>query len=212
MSDRSTHEKPVHEKPVLYVSFDVECDSGYSGPSLANMWELGAVFLLSDGTEVDSFSSLIRCRAGRLGHPKTKQWLKEAGLWDKYLLCSDTSETAPLPPTVMRAFGLLLQQWAETHSLKFVASPGAYDFMWLKDYYSLYAPEELQSLVGYTCTCLSSMLTLYEAGTGQTTPAARKLLWDSLTKGHLHTHCALDDAREQGAAFINLMKRMPFTQ
>lgn len=200
----------MDSKPVLYVSFDVECDSGYSGPSLANMWELGAVFLLSDGTEVDSFSSLIRCRENRPGHPKTKQWLKEVGLWDKYTLCSASSETAPLPPTVMRAFGHRLQQWAETHRLRFVASPSAYDFMWLKDYYSLYAPEELLPLVGYTCTCLSSMLTLYETATGQTSPEAQKALWDSLKGNHEHTHCAIDDAREQGAAFISLMKRVPF--
>jgi len=193
-------------KPRLYVSFDIECDSGYSGPSTANMWELGAVFLTESGEEVDSYSSLIRCRENMHGDPRTKEWLKSQGLWEKYESCNSASGTAPMPVDVMTAFGEMLRKWAATHNLRFVASPTAFDFMYFKDYYALYAPQHLQEYVGYSATCLSSMISNYEIMTGQTSQVARKQLWDSLKGQHEHTHCAIDDAREQGAVFIGLMK------
>lgn len=194
------------DKPRLYVSFDIECDSGYSGPSTANMWELGAVFLTEAGEELDSFSSLIRCRPMRDGDARTKEWLKSQGLWEKYESCNSESGTAPLPETVMTEFGEKLAKWAASHKLQFVAGPTAFDFMYFKDYYALYAPAHLQEFVGYSARCLSSMIALYEIMTDQTSSKDRKKLWDSLKGTHEHTHCAIDDAREQGAVFIGLMK------
>jgi hypothetical protein len=193
-------------KSTLYVSIDIECDSGYSGPSSANMWELGAVFLTDSGEELDAYSSLIRCRSTMKGYDKTKEWIKSQGLWEKYESCDAFLGTAPLPETVMTEFGEKLAKWSSTHKLQFVARPAAFDFMYFKDYYALYAPVHLQEFVGYSAKCLSSMMDIFQMINGITTSESRHNLWNSLKGTHEHTHCAIDDAREQGSVFIGLMK------
>lgn len=193
-------------KPFLYVSIDIECDSGYSGPSSANMWELGAVFLTNSGEELDAYSSLIRCRPEMKGDPRTKEWIKSQNLWEKYESCDALSGSAPSPETVMTEFGEKLSKWTATHKIHFVARPAAFDFMYFKDYYALYAPAHLQEFVGHTAKCVSSMIDVYQTMKGITTSEARNTLWNTLKGTHEHTHCAIDDAREQGAVFIGLMK------
>jgi len=194
----------------IYISVDVECDSGYSSPATSNMWELGCVFLDESNKEVDSFESYIRLRENVNGDPRTIEWLKNNNLYEKYMECKNDS--IPSPNTVMNNLAKKLKFWSNTHKLVFVCGPAAYDFMYLKYYYDVFLDfgnidenNSHKDLLGYSAKCISttfSLLCIIKNITNDNSSA----FWNTLKGDFEHTHRALDDAREQGNVYMNMLK------
>lgn len=159
------------------------------------------------GNELDSYSSLIQCRPNIFGVPTTLEWMEKEGLMAKYQQCvfNGTESETISPRIVFTEIGKILEKWGQTHKLVFVARPANFDWMYFRVYQDLYMPEEYKKYVGFKCACLSQSFSDY-CEMRQFTKQQRDALWDMWKGGHQHTHCALDDAREQGSVYINLMK------
>lgn len=189
----------------LFISFDVECDSGFGSPGTANMWEIGVVGMTRESREVFAYESLIRRRSGISGDADTHEWLKKQGLWDRYELCNENATTAPTPEQVCLELGTLFELWAKSYKLVFVARPIAYDWLFFKTYFDMYAPKQYKSLLPFKGICISSCLDTYQDIHKITDSKNKDLLWKYLQDGVEHTHRAIDDAREQANVYVKLL-------
>lgn len=183
----------------LYASFDIEAD-GLS-PYNSNMVELGISFLDESGIEVDSFYSAIKRIPGKEGTVGTIKWLEKNGVWKRAVEGPDVKN----PHEVFAKLVTKLRELSKEYEISWVSYPAAYDWMWLKHYWTAFVKEDDQSLLTYYSICLDSIIDFY-AIDRKLTGDQKSELWNKLKKGKEHTHNALDDAREQGNVFIGLMK------
>jgi hypothetical protein len=179
----------------VIVSFDIESDGKLPN---ANMWELGVVaFDAQTKKEVGALDMLINTRQEIQGDPDTLDWIVRNNLDTKYQQC--VNRITHSPETAMNNLYLfLVQLQLQYEKIEFVASPSAYDFPYLAQYYVQYGPQtpEGQKLMPYKATCISSIFNhLYPQNRG---------MWEKLANGKSHTHHAVDDAREQGTVYLNL--------
>jgi inhibitor of KinA sporulation pathway (predicted exonuclease) len=195
----------------LYISVDIECDSGYSSPATSNMWEIGCIFLDEENKEVDAFESYIKLRENVNGDPRTIEWLKSNKLYDNYSQCK--LDHIPSPTTVMNNLAKKLKFWSNTHKLVFVCGPASYDFMYLKYYYDSFLDfgnveenAKYKDLLGYSAKCISTTFSLLCILQNVTNDKSH-ILWDQLKGEFKHTHRAIDDAREQGNVYMNMLKK-----
>jgi hypothetical protein len=182
--------------PTIYFHFDVEAN-GYS-PAKSSMLELGICVTDSNGTEIDTFNEIISERTSCPGNEDTIEWLKTqpatgfTSLYDR--LYNHPSKIEPVE--CMKRLEKFVQKYTLSENLKFkiiwVASPAAYDWMWVKYYWDLYIGT---MEIGYSAKCLSTTITIVGNQLGVTNWNA---FIDSISNPNLpHTHCALDDARSQ---------------
>lgn len=183
----------------LYASFDVEADGPC--PQNSNMVELGVSFLTKDGEEIDHFYSTIERKEGYDGDVKTIEWLKGNGVWERV-----TAEGARDPRVVMEDLSNKIRELSEAYHITWVAYPAAYDWQWIKWYWEAFVESpEKRDLLGYYAICVDSIFDYYVEYCAKPRPNKTEL-WNELANGKTHTHNALDDAREQGTVYINLLK------
>jgi len=201
--------------PEAIVSFDIESDSGWSSPATSNMWEIGiSIMDATTGNELDSYSSLIQCRPNIFGVAETLEWMAKEGLMEKYKQCAyDGTESETISPRIVfTQIGKLFEKASKTHKLVFMARPANFDWMYFRVYQDLYMPNEYKKHVGFKCACLSQSFSDY-CDMRQLSKEQRNDLWNLWKGEYTHTHCALDDAREQGAVYIQLVQeRKQFAQ
>lgn len=177
--------------PEIYVSVDVEADGPIPGPH--SMLSIGAVAMTADGHGVGEYSANLQPLPGADMHPKTKAW------WEKFpeawAACRDNPRA---PEIVMKEFSAWVQALPGTPI--FVAWPATWDFMWVYWYLIRFTGERPFAEHGID-------MRSYAMG-------MRKRDFRHCGKNYLpqrwfpeqaHTHVALDDAREQGGLFINML-------
>jgi 3'-5' exoribonuclease Rv2179c-like domain len=184
-------------KPKAYLSFDIETD----GPCvyLNSMLSVGITLITDDGNTIDDFSVNINKRPDAVENPHTMKefWAEHPEAWDA---CHKNPFS---PQDAMKRVEYFYAKWSNTYKLVWIAQPGCFDWMFLKNYYMLYNPNAID--IGYRCDCVSTLRD-YAIKTKIITNKQYNTMVESLPKGT--DHIALNDAKHQGLIFINLLKLM----
>ena len=175
----------------VYVSTDVEADGPIPGQN--SMLSFGAAAYLSDKTLIGTFTANLELLPGAVGDPKTMNWWKtQPQAWEacrQYLKSHEKALSEYLT-------------WLKGLPGKpvFVGYPASYDFMFVYWYLMKFAGESpfSHSALDIKTYAMAMLKKGYRDSTKKNMP---KEWFDKLP----HTHCALDDAIEQGALFCNML-------
>lgn len=180
------------KKPEIYVSVDIEADGPIPGPH--SMLSIGAVAYNEAGDEVAQYSTNLDTLEGATAHPRMEAW------WQHFPEAWAACRENPRPPQeVMHEFA----DWLETlpGNPIFTAWPATWDFMWIYWYFMRFTDSRPFGEHGID-------MRSYAMG-------MRKRSFRECGKHYLpnrwfceqeHNHVALDDAREQGELFVNMMQ------
>jgi hypothetical protein len=183
----------------LYFSVDIETDGPIPGES--SMLSLGAVALDAAGTEHDSFSINFAPLVGATADENTMKW------WaSQPAAVVEACRANPQDPAHAIA---RFKTWVETTSAThggakpvFVGYPAGFDFMFVYWYLVKFTGSSPFSFSAVDIKTLAMSV----LGCGYR-DVSKRTLAPYLPKGLPHTHVAIDDAREQGQLFINLLKK-----
>lgn len=178
-------------KKEVYVSVDIEADGPIPGPH--SMLSFGAVAYDESGVSLGEFSVNLELLEGAEGHPRMMTWWQQFP--ESWQACRENLQA---PKSAMNDFA----DWLEALPgiPIFVAWPATWDFMWIYWYLTQFTGRRPFSEHGID-------MRSYAMG-------MRKSRFHESTKSYLpkrwfsddpHTHVALDDAKEQGALFVNMM-------
>lgn len=176
----------------IYVSMDVEADGPIPGPH--SMLSFGAVALRADKTTVAEFTANLEPLPDAAPHPRTMSW------WDGFPEALAKARENPEPPAeVMPRFVQWLRQLPGR--VTFVGQPAGYDFMWMYWYLVRFHGD---SPFGHSALDVKTYaMALTRKPYRDCVKKALPKEWDD---GLPHTHVALDDARQQGAMFCNMLR------
>jgi hypothetical protein len=176
----------------IYVSTDVEADGPIPGPH--SMLSFGSVAFRADKTVVGEFTVNLSPLHGAAPHPVTTRW------WVGFPeALAKARENPEAPETAMPRYAKWLR--ALPGRAVFVAWPAGYDFMWVYWYLMRFHGG---SPFGHAALDVKTYAM-----------AMLKRDYSGMAKGSLppewsdplpHNHVALDDAREQGAMFCNMLR------
>lgn len=175
----------------IYVSVDVETDGPIPGPH--SMLSLGSAAYLADKTLVSTFSANLETLPGATGHPVTIRWWKtQPAAWE-------ACRRAPQPPE------LAMQQYVKW--LKelpgvpvFVAYPASFDFMFVYWYLIRFIGDSPFSFAALDIKTYA--MALLKTNFHDTVKRNMPKRWFDQS---LVSHIALEDAKEQGALFCNML-------
>lgn len=177
----------------LYVSTDIEANGPI--PGIYSMLSLGSCLFDENGQELSSFSANLELLDGAAEHPDTSQFWKENP--EAY---QATRLHIERPVDVMNAYSIWLDTFPRPKI--FVAYPVGFDFTFVYWYFHRFLGKSpfYHSAVDIRTYGMALMGTNYLGSTKKTFPRA----WMSANMPH--THYALQDAREQGILFCNMLK------
>lgn len=179
---------------IAYLSFDIETD----GPSVLknSMISLGIVLITENSEIIDQLSVNILEREGCIQDPDTMNfWGQHKNAWD---LCHVNQVT---PTDAMTQVSEFWKRWQQKYKLKWMAMPVCFDWMFLKAYYTTFAPFGAPN-IGYKALCGSSIREF---------AIKLKLINDKKYKeieekfSYGAEHVAIDDAIQQGKIFVWLL-------
>lgn len=180
--------------PEIYISTDIETDGPIPGPH--SMLSLGSAAYLADKTLVSTFEANLELLPGAQGDSDTMKWWQSQP--DAWKGCRENLQS---PATAMPAY----VAWIKSLPGKpvFVAYPAGFDFTFVYWYLIKFAGESpfSHSALDMKTLAMALMKTDYRDSTKRRMP---RRWFDALP----HTHCALDDAIEQGALFCNMLREL----
>ena len=177
--------------PEIYVSTDVEADGPIPGPN--SMLSFGSAAYRADKTLFSTFAANLEPLPGAMGAPDTMAW------WQTQPEAWAACRKDPRPPQVaMQNYLAWLKQLPGKPV--FVGYPAAYDFLFVYWYLIRFTGESpfSHSALDIKTYAMAMLRRGYRDATKRNLP---KRWFDALP----HTHCALDDAIEQGALFCNML-------
>jgi hypothetical protein len=177
--------------PEIYVSTDVETDGPIPGPH--SMLSFASAAYKADKTLVRTFAVNLHTLPAAQGHPETMAWWEtQPEAWDA------ARKDLQSPETAMPAYVAWLKALPGTPV--FVAYPAGFDFLFIYWYLIRFAGESPFSFsaLDMKTYAMAMMRTGYRQAVKRNMP---RRWFDPLP----HTHCALDDAIEQGALFCNML-------
>ncbi len=182
----------MRSKNEIYVSVDIEADGPIPGPY--SMLSIGAVAFSSEGEEVGEYQANLTPLPEATTHPSTMAW------WEKFpeawKVCQENQRD---PKEVMQEFATWLEKLPGLPI--FTAWPATWDFMWVYWYLIRFTGKRPFSEHGID-------IRTYAMG-------MRKRDFMKCGKNYLpqrwfpdqsHSHVAVEDAREQGLIFINMLQ------
>lgn len=177
--------------PEIYVSTDVEADGPIPGPH--SMLSFASAAYTADKQLVGTFARNLETLEGATSHPRTEAWWKtQPEAWEA---CRRDLQA---PDVAMREY----VAWLATLPGRpvFVAYPASYDFMFVYWYLMRFVGESPFSHSALDIKSFAMCL----LGKGYRDASKRNMpkRWFPDTP---HTHVALDDAKEQGALFCNML-------
>lgn len=175
----------------VYVSVDVETDGPC--PGLNSMLSVGAAAFSRDGNNLGTFERNIKPAEGAEQNPSTMEWwATQPEAWKSLQIDVASPEVA------MADFA----EWVDRLPGKavFVGYPAGFDFTFVYYYFHRYVG---RSPFSFSALDIKSFA-MAKLGTEfrQTVKKRMPKKWFPKTR---HTHVALDDAREQGLLFINML-------
>lgn len=175
----------------MYVSTDIETDG--PTPGLNSMLSLGSVVYDGNKEAISSFSANLETLPEASPHPVTWRW------WQTQPEAWAACRRDPEPPAEAMDRYLDWLSGLPGHPV-FVAYPATFDFAFVAYYLMRFTGENPFGFAGLDIKSYAMALT-GEAFRNTTRDRLPTDLFDDLP----HTHIALDDAREQGALFCNLL-------
>ena len=180
----------------IYVSTDVETDGPV--PGLHSMLSFASAAYLADKTLIATFSANLETLPGASEHPETMRW------WETQTEAWAACREDPQPPEeVMLAY----RSWLDglPGEPVFVGYPVVFDYMFVQWYLHKFTGGSPFSF--FALDIKSYAMAMLKKGFRETTKAVMPKRWfDELP----HTHLALDDAKEQGALFCNMLNENSF--
>jgi hypothetical protein len=179
--------------PEIYVSTDIETDGPIPGPN--SMLSFGSAAYDTDRQLVGTFEATLVTLPGAAGAPETMAW------WESQPAAWAACRASPRSPEeVMPEY----VRWVKSLPGKpvFVAYPAGYDFLFMYWYMIRFAGESPFSFsaVDIKTYAMALLGSEYRASSKRAWP---RRWFDAALP---HTHQALDDAIEQGAAFVNMLR------
>lgn len=175
----------------IYVSTDVESDGPI--PGVNSMLSFGSAAYKRDKTLVSTFSANLELMDGACGDPKTMTWWQAQP--DAWSACRQD-----LQPPAQAMVNYVAWLKALPGTPVFVGYPVAFDFLFVYWYLIRFAGESpfSHSALDIKTYAMALLDKPYRQSTKKNMP---RVWFDDLP----HTHCALDDAIEQGALFCNML-------
>lgn len=174
----------------LYLSIDVEADGPCAG--INSMLSLGIAGFTVDKGIVFEWEKNMFPLSGCTADKETMKWWskKENDVAFKYVLSNRVSAQNAFVELFSK-----IRELKKTYEITVVGWPINYDWQWINYYFHRFVK---QNPLGFSARCIAS----YGWGkTGSKTIDYAKFA----DPKYQHTHKALDDAKEQGALFINLL-------
>jgi hypothetical protein len=175
----------------IYVSTDVETDGPIPGPH--SMLSFGSAAYRADKSLISTFTANLDLLPGATGAPQTMEWWKTQP--EAWAACRSNLQA---PETAMKNYLAWLKQLPGKPV--FVAYPAGFDFLFVYWYLIRFAGESpfSHSALDIKTYAMALLKSGYRDATKRNMP---RKWFDPLP----HTHCALDDAIEQGALFCNML-------
>ena len=178
-----------------YVSTDIESDGPIPGPN--SMLSFGSVAFDESGKEIGSFTRNLDLLDGATPNPDTMAWWGKPEQQAAWKAC----RTNPVSPErAMKEY----VSWVKSLPGKpvFVAYPAGFDFLYVYWYMMRFAGESPFSFsaLDIKSFAMAVLRVPYREATKRNMPRS----W--FPKGVPHNHVALDDAREQGLLFMNILR------
>ncbi|HEY0384912.1 MAG TPA: hypothetical protein VGC64_02830 [Pyrinomonadaceae bacterium] len=178
-------------KTEIYVSTDVETDGPIPGPH--SMLSFASAAYLADKTLVGTFTANLETLPGAAGDPRTMQWWQtQPAAWQ-----ACRRDVRPPEEAIKEYVGWLK---ALPGVPVFVGYPVVFDYMFVQWYLIRFAGESPFSFVALDIKTFA--WAMLRTKFRETVKSAMPKRWFSELP---HTHEALDDAREQGALFCNML-------
>lgn len=187
--------------PEFYASIDCEFDG--TNPVQHSMLAYGvAIFAFRESHE--HVKPLATCYAKLLPqHGATQKESTMRNFWDKNPAAwKEVTTNMQTPESAMSQVAQFLQDFMlqnPNSKLKFIATPGAQDWMFFKTYYDRYAPPDSFD-IGFYCEDFMPAIREYckfvRIKDVQT-------FYKTLAENNTYDHTALHDAIYQGVAYIN---------
>lgn len=176
----------------IFVSTDIEADGPIPGPH--SMLSFGSTAFAPDGTPLGTFSVNLDTLPGAAPHPATSAW------WAQFPDAWQACRQNPRPPAeAMHAYLGWLRQLPG--SPVFLGWPATWDFMWIYWYLIKFTGERPFAENGLDLR--SYAMGMRGGSFRQTRRAYLPQRW--FDPALPHTHVALDDAKEQGKVFLNML-------
>jgi DNA polymerase III alpha subunit (gram-positive type) len=177
----------------VYISTDIEADGPIPGPN--SMLSLGAAAYLPDGKLVGTFSVNLETLPGAQGDPDTMNWW--AGRPKEW---EESRKDQRPPKEAMTAY----VDWVNQQPGRpvFVGYPATFDFAFTHWYLIKFIGSSVFSFSALDMKSFA-MAVLGTSFRGTTKKSMPREWFVGLPK---HTHIAVDDAVEQGALFIRMLR------
>lgn len=177
-----------------YLSFDIETDG--PSPIVNNMLSFGICLLKSNGEILDELEINIKEREECFQDSSTMEfWEKNKIAWE---ICHQNQISHR---EAMDKLATFYSKWNDKFKLVWIAMPVCFDWMFLKSYYSAFAPLNSPD-IGFKATCISTLRD-YAIKLKIIT---NKQYFDLTTQINRGTeHRSIDDARCQGLVFLSLI-------
>lgn len=178
---------------MTYISYDVETDGPIPGKH--SMLSLGAVAFDEQGKELGSFQENFKHLTGAIEDPDTMEW------WSRN---QEAYEEATKDTVLCEAGMLRFKIWLQQFPKPWVgvAYPSGFDHTFLYWYSHMF--------LGYAVLGMST-LDIKSYATAVLKIPFKKTVKKNMPKEWFigcgkHTHRAVDDAREQGELFLNMLR------
>ena len=176
----------------IYVSTDIEADGPIPGPH--SMLSFASAAYLADKTLISIYSANLATLPQAQGHPATLAW------WQQFPQAWEACRVQVRPAEqVMPEYLTWLQ--ALPGRPVFVGWPASWDFMWIYWYLVRFTGE--RPFRENAVDIRSYAMGMRKSDFRQTARSYLPQRW--YDQDLPHTHVALDDAREQGALFCNML-------
>lgn len=178
----------------IYVSTDVEADGPIPGPN--SMLSFGSAAYTAEGELVSTFEANLESLPDAVPDPDTMRWFREEA--PEALAAATCNQQSP------EAAMLNYVSWLEKLPGKpvFVAYPAGYDFLWMYWYLVKFTGKRpfSHAALDIKSYAMAMLRRDFRSCSKRSFPER----W--FPKDLPHTHVALDDAKEQGVLFCNMLR------
>lgn len=180
------------KKPLLFLSFDIEADG--PAPGLNSMLSMGWAGFTENGNLVFTYEANLTELPD--AHPNTDT-MKWWSLPENQVAWNYVHQNQRNPRDIFGEFARIVERLQTDYKLVPVAWPASYDWQYINYYFHRFAG---YNPLGFSSMCIKSYLW---AMSGNRSPNDKLDVEKYVDPRFPHTHKALDDAKEQGAIFIN---------
>lgn len=180
----------------IYFSVDIEADGPITG--MNSMLSMGVAAFDIDKRLLGTFSRNLAPLPGAYQDPRTMSefWAKNPGAW------AEATRDPVEPEVAMPEFVSWVREVAGQAKPIAVAYPAVWDFKWV-DYYALRFAGENPFGFG---NCVDIKAVAWRELGGNFGHAAKRNFPKRWFDPMRHTHVAVEDAVEQGALFVNMLR------